>query len=358
MVLQRCTKHWNNGRPICLHCDEVVEFTDRGKPKGRCSKCFQRHKKSNKACAKRGKSNSVVASQGESSTAVASHGESSDINMSHGDAIMSHGDSNDAIISHRKSSAVSMSHVESIYAASSSSSSSPVTSQSSSSSASSTGNGSSSNKDQNTNNVDDDDDDDIANFDFIVNKSNYEKIRTDVDDLAVRSVMVSCLRCPGEVPIRFWSKQLLQEWMCRHPYHQKDDVPLVKITHFRRYGNGDNIELLCTFRHPMAKGLKAQRRYWCHMPCLGRCRSYMLALKDHSINYEKLSGLYHDRVYVDTGTRYNSDEYDITNHGGEHYDVRRPLDPEDGRCPIGDDSSPYKCYDMKLLLRSRMKAME
>ncbi len=145
--------------------------------------------------------------------------------------------------------------------------------------------------------------------DFIISADELMEYKNDVDWLITTGVDLKCLSNPLNYPTIQWTRNMIELWLCRYPMNENQNVNLVRVTHFRRYGMRRQFEVECTFQYPGGHNKNGkQRKFWIHI-----CLLY------HTPTYRKMIG---EKYHWDwRNIEYNFNEM-LEGYGSDQDDIR------------------------------------
>lgn len=158
---------------------------------------------------------------------------------------------------------------------------------------------------------------------YIVTKKDLETSNEEsLLKCSVFTVDANSIRNLSRANPKTWSKRDIIFWLNRNPLHQKDNLILVKITHFRRHGvEPRDFEVLCVFRHPNNQFRNTHRKFWIEVMDLSYTPEYseMLCNRYHW-NWAYIEKKFYDlkppQINNGVSDGYRSDEELIANCDG------------------------------------------
>ncbi len=187
---------------------------------------------------------------------------------------------------------------------------------------------------------------------YVMTADELMEHKNDVDYLITTGVNIKCLKNPLHCKQMQWSRNIIELWLCRIPLKEQDDLGLVKINKFRRYGPRREFELECTFQLPGQKGkpnsLSKQRTFWIHICLLSHTPTYrkMIAQKYHW-DWRKIEYNFNEML-----DGYGSDNEEILcTPRGDVYAVKTAKRTQ---IPLPSDGNYYKIYNINEVSKSKV----
>ena len=203
-----------------------------------------------------------------------------------------------------------------------------------------------------------------------VDAEDLEIHKDDVDWLITTGVNMKCLSNPLQLPAKEWTKNIIELWLCRIPLNENQNLELVNIAQFRRYGTRRLFELECIFRLRQEKrSLRSgrsssqtasnfidssrrqpSRKFWIHICVLEQTPQYKaMLIKQYHWNWNHIEYDFNEML-----DGYGSDESDIfSSASGEVYAVTKKNKTQKSETEDGNYYKRYNIHEIAKLSSSR-----